>query len=244
MLPAVATGLPVAALLVPRVPQDLAYHAFADQRTVLGVANFWNVASNLPFIMVGIAGLAMIAINDRLSFLPELRWIYRVLFATLILTGIGSAWYHLAPSNESLVWDRLGITLPVAALFSIILGEHVSSRLAAKLFLPLCLVGLGTVVWWAYSESQNAGDLRPYALFQFMPMLLIPLIVFLYPSRFDRTAFIWWVIATYGVAKVCELLDRPLFVSTGFVSGHSLKHVVAAAAMAIFLYGLSIRSPR
>src|SRR5262245_15202615 len=38
------------------IPQDLSYHTFADDRTMLGVPNFLNVASNLPFIVVGVLG--------------------------------------------------------------------------------------------------------------------------------------------------------------------------------------------
>lgn len=30
-------------LLLPPIPQDQSYHHFADQRTLLGVPNFWNV---------------------------------------------------------------------------------------------------------------------------------------------------------------------------------------------------------
>src|SRR3984957_8411077 len=44
------------ALLLP-LPRDQGYHDFADQRILLGVPNFWNVVSNIPFIVIGALGL-------------------------------------------------------------------------------------------------------------------------------------------------------------------------------------------
>jgi hypothetical protein len=234
-------ALPAAALWVEPIPQDPAYHLFADRRTLLGVPHFSNVLSNLPFLLVGAGGLLALAAG-RLSVPAALSFLYPALFVALIATGIGSAVYHLAPSNTSLVWDRMGITLAIATLFSIVLGEHVSARLSRRLYLPIVAVGIATVAWWAWSESRLEGDLRAYALFQFVPMLLIPLILLLYPSPYDRTAFIWWVIAIYALAKACEMLDPAIFALFGSLSGHSLKHVVAALAMAVYLYGLARRS--
>ena len=43
--------------LLPPIAQDPTYHQFADQRTLLGIPNFWNVVSNLPFVLVGAMGL-------------------------------------------------------------------------------------------------------------------------------------------------------------------------------------------
>ena len=44
-------------LLLPSIPQDQHYHQFADQRALLGIPNFWNVVSNIPFIAIGAVGL-------------------------------------------------------------------------------------------------------------------------------------------------------------------------------------------
>jgi hypothetical protein len=236
----VVIAVPAAALLIDPIPQDPTYHLFADRRTLLGVPHFWNVASNLPFLVVGAVGLALLS-GRRWPLQADLSFLYPALFMALLLTGFGSAAYHLAPSNTSLVWDRVGITLAIATLCCIVLGEHVSARLARRLFAPLVTAGTATVAWWVWTESRMAGDLRPYALFQFMPMLLIPLVLLLYPSRYDRTAFLWWVIAMYALAKVCEIFDAGLFALAGFISGHSLKHVIAALAMAVFVHGLAMR---
>jgi hypothetical protein len=40
--------------LVGPIPQDTGYHQFADTRQVAGMDNFWNVASNVPFLLAGL----------------------------------------------------------------------------------------------------------------------------------------------------------------------------------------------
>ena len=48
-------GLGIVSLIglgfLPPIAQDPLYHAFADQRALLGVPHFWNVVSNLPFVL-------------------------------------------------------------------------------------------------------------------------------------------------------------------------------------------------
>ncbi|MEX0976395.1 MAG: hypothetical protein WDZ50_04790 [Woeseia sp.] len=230
------------AFLKEPIPQDPAYHEFADVRYFFGVPNFWNVMSNLPFVIVGTAGLALLNMPNRLSLLPELQGIYGLLFAGWVVTGFGSAWYHLQPNNSSLVWDRLGITVAIAALFSVVVGEHMSPRCARRLILPLVLVGVASVSYWAFTESRGAGDLRPYALFQFLPMVLIPLILLRYPSSFDRYHFFWWAIALYAVAKLFEHGDSAVYHLGELIGGHALKHSVAAIAMLVILLGMHRRT--
>jgi hypothetical protein len=230
-------------LLGEPIPQDPAYHQFADARNLFGVLSFWNVMSNLPFVIVGAAGLAL-HLSNRLTLLPELLPVYRLLFVGWILTGFGSAWYHLQPDNTSLVWDRLGITVAITALFSIVVGEHISWRWGRRLILPLALAGVASVLYWAITESRGAGDLRPYALIQFLPMILIPVILLIYPSPFDRYRFFWWAIALYAVAKVFEHGDSAVYRLGELIGGHALKHVLAAIAMLVIVVGMQTRSLR
>src|SRR6185312_6377098 len=109
-------------------PQPQSYHAFADDRTLLGVPNFWNVVSNLPFLGVGLAGLrALLPAGSPVVARfrePRERWAWATVFAAVLLTGLGSAWYHLAPGDARLVWDRLPIALMYGALIVAILGDH------------------------------------------------------------------------------------------------------------------------
>lgn len=237
----VAGTLPLMMLFVDPIPQDPVYHAFADAEEIFGIPNFRNVVSNVPFVVVGIAGLAMLVASRRIALLPGLSVVYILMFAGLVLTGLGSAWYHLEPNNTTLVWDRLGITLTIAALFAVVLGEHVSKRWALRLILPLVIAGIASVLYWSFSESRGVGDLRAYALVQFMPMILLPLILLTHPSPFDRYAFLWWAIGLYAVAKLFELFDAEIYRISGLVSGHSMKHIVGAAAMLVVLAGIRSR---
>ena len=243
LLAAIVAAAIAALALLDSIPQDPAYHDFADTRTHLAIPNFWNVVSNVPFILVGAAGLRFLRKQDREGILAELRPAYIILFCGVLLTGAGSGWYHLAPNNRTLIWDRLPMTIAFMSLFTIIIGEHISQRWARKLLFPLLVAGTLSVAYWALSERRGAGDLRPYALVQFLPMLLIPLMLLMYRSRFDRTAFIWWVIAAYAVSKVLEYYDGTIFALRGIISGHSLKHVVAALGPVLLLYGFATRHP-
>jgi len=141
----VAIALGTVALLPP-IPQDPIYHIYADQRTVMGIPNFWNVVSNLPFLLLGLIGVATIAMNRTPGFLPELKTIYLIFFAGVFLTGLGSAYYHLNPVNSTIIWDRLALTILFMAFFSAVWGEHISPSVAVKMVWPLIAIGMASVV--------------------------------------------------------------------------------------------------
>lgn len=231
LLLAIALAMVFAIASMPPIAQPLEYHRFFDGRTLLGVPNFWNVASNLPFVLVGLAGLRWVDANMA-QIERVLRPAYVVLFVGVTLVGFGSGWYHLQPDNASLVWDRLPMTLAFMALFAIVLGEYIDLRLARFTLWPLLVAGVLSVLYWRATD-----DLRPYALVQFLPVLLIPLVLLIYPRR--GSAPIWWAIAFYVLAKLLEHFDGAIYAAlAGGVSGHSLKHVAAAAGMAALLAGL------
>jgi hypothetical protein len=207
------------ALLLPPIRQPAAYHRFADARAVLGVPNALNVFSNLPFLLVAVLGARSTGDIKR-------GWPGATLLLAVALVGVGSAYYHLAPGDARLVWDRLPMAVVFMAVFAMVIGQWIAIPLGNKLFLPLELAGIGSVILW-----RQSGDLRAYALVQFLPLLLIPLILVLFPG--SRTARRELAIGTglYVVAKVLELLDGPLYSWGGIVSGHTLKHLVAALAI-------------
>lgn len=235
-------------VFVGPVAQDQAYYDMADTRNILGVPNFWNVVSNIPFLFVGAAGLRYLLTTDRKTLaqriLPELRLAYLVFFAGVFLTCFGSSWFHLEPNNSTLVWDRLPMTVAFMGLFTIVIGEQVCPVSARRLMWPLLLVGAASVFYWAWSESLGAGDLRPYALVQFLPMLLIPVLLLSYRSSFDRIGFYWTMLVAYAISKILEQLDEGVFEVLRIISGHSLKHVAAAVGPLIFLYGIAKRQRR
>lgn len=225
----------IAAFVHAPVPQDPRFHDFADQRTIMDIPHFWNVVSNIPFIVVGAAGMLWIAFRGRHTGLGPLYANGLLFFAGILLTGIGSSYYHHAPDNQTLVWDRLPMTVSFMAFFSIIIGAYISPRAAALLLWPLILTGLLSVAYWHLTENKGHGDLRLYFLVQFLPMLLIPLVLLLYRRRGKFELYLWLVILAYAVAKVLEAADHSIFGIGHVISGHTLKHVFSALAPALFL---------
>jgi len=201
-------------LFVPPIAQDETYHFFADNDAVWGIPNFWNVASNLPFAIVGILGLW------------KLRGVFnRVLFTGVLLTFFGSSYYHLAPSDARLVWDRLPMTLVFMALLACVVTGESDSRFSRLLLATLVTCGVASVLWWSFTN-----DLRFYVLVQFGPLLiLVPALWFVRDARYLAA-----VLTFYALAKLAEFYDRAIF-SNLPISGHTAKHVLAAMAT-YFIY--------
>ncbi len=141
-------------MLLPPLLQNQGYHGFADQRTLFGIPNFWNVFSNLPFIAVGAAGLLRLRRNS----------VSVVLFSGIFLTGFGSSYYHLNPNDSTLFWDRLPMTLCFAAILAALVQERVDTRAGVILLRPLLAVGVFSLLLWRWTD-----DLRLYAWAQFFP---------------------------------------------------------------------------
>jgi hypothetical protein len=234
-------GLGIVALgidfCLPPIPQDQGYHVFADDRTMLGVPNFLNVASNLPFVVVGVLGLWLLFRSDVVR--PESPLLDRterlplvVLFTGVLLTGFGSSYYHLDPDNDRLVWDRLPMTIAFMGLFAGMIGERVSVRAGAWLLWPLVWLGFASVLAWHLGEQRDAGDLRLYGFVQFYPLVTIPLLMYLFPARYTRAGDIIIALGWYLLAKVLEVgvIDHGIYNAGHVVSGHTLKHLAAAMA--------------
>jgi hypothetical protein len=234
MLAGLTLALAIGVLLLPPIPQDPAYHSFADRRTLLGLPNFLNVLSNLPFALVGVVGFWLVSRAQTTPAVPfadpRERGCYAIFFLGVALTGLGSAYYHLAPDNPRLVWDRLPMTLAFMSIFAAIIAERIDSRWGWRLLLPLLLAGVASVFYWHLGESRGAGDLRFYALVQFYPMLVIPLLLWWCPPRYSHGGELAGALGLYGVAKILELLDEPIFAAGWVVSGHTLKHLAAAGS--------------
>jgi hypothetical protein len=227
---------------LPPIPQSPAYHRFADARALLGVPNALNVLSNLPFAIVGPLGIWVALRSPAVFANPWARWPYAVLFAGITLTTFGSAWYHLEPGNARLVWDRLPMTLGFMGLVSTILAERVSLRLGRALLIPLVLVGLGSVVYWYWSELGGHGDLRPYIVVQFGSLIISFLTIVLFPASGPGNRYLLVALGAYAGAKGLEDADATIFAMGQFVSGHTLKHLAAAGAVACLVAMLRARS--
>jgi len=225
-----AVILAMIALFLPVIPQPLSYHNFADQRGWIGIPNFGDVVSNVPFAIVGIGGLLVMFTAGKLQFVDSReRWPYLVMFASLILTAIGSAYYHLAPDNDRLVWDRIPIMIVFMALLAAVIGERVGITAGLALFPVLEIVGVASVLYWQSTEQRGHGDLRFYAAVQVYAILIL-LLVLLLPPRYTRGSDLAVVVGLYALAKLLEECDRQVFARGHIVSGHTLKHLAAAAA--------------
>jgi hypothetical protein len=214
------------------IPQDRGYHLFADGRSCLGVANFGNVASNLPFLLAGLAGCAW---SWRHRSGAWRSWL--LFFAGVALVFFGSAYYHSDPGDDTLVWDRLPMTVAFMALFAALVAEHLDPRLEVRLLAAALAAGVFSVFWWQYS-----GDLRIYVWVQGAPLLVIPYLIAAFPGRYDRRRHLLYGLGFYGLAKVAELLDHEIYAATATaISGHSLKHLLAALAVFCVLRMLQTR---
>jgi hypothetical protein len=221
----VAAALLAAAVLLVHDPigQNPRYHDLADARTLLGVANFANVATNLPFIVVGLLGLRLCRRANVRGAAPA----WAVCFAGVALVCFGSGYYHLTPNDATLAWDRLPITVAFMGLFVALLAEHIDAALARYLLAPAVALGIASVVAWRYT-----GDLRLYVWVQGTPLLASPLVLALFPPRYTHRAYLLYGFGFSAAAKIAELYDREIYAFTSAtLSGHSIKHLLAAAGV-------------
>lgn len=211
-------------VVLPPIAQDPGYHQFHDQREMNSIPHALNVISNIPFILIGLFGLVRVAEATDRTVPFELRPAYLILFAGVLLTGFGSAYYHWAPDNHTLVWDRLPMTLAFMGLFAAVLGERLDPKLGRRATLPLLACGIGSVLWWVAFD-----DLRPYGVVQFLPILLILVLMWAFPARYTQSNRLIAALGWYLVAKLLEEADGLVFALGGVISGHTLKHLAAAA---------------
>jgi len=218
----------IALLPLPPLLQDQTYHQFADQRELFGIPNFWNVVSNLPFIAVGAVGLLALRLDA----------ITTTLFLGIFLTGFGSSYYHLNPNDNTLFWDRLPMTISFAAILAAVVEERVDERAGAVLLRPMLAIGIFSLLLWRWTD-----DLRLYAWAQFFPLLVLIVILKLFPPKFTGSFYWAAAVAFYALAKLLEYFDEWVFSVGSIVSGHTLKHLAAAAGGLAILRLFRTRRP-
>jgi len=235
-----------ALFFVPPIAQPLEYHQFADSRSFLGIPNFLNVISNILFLAAAVYGLKLLfdpregtqgpCLESRIEVIP-----YTIFFAAAALVCFGSAYYHWSPDNTSLVWDRLPITVLFTSLLAIMISERINQR-AGLILLPfLFALGIFSVYHWHQSELMGAGDLRLYLIIQCLSALLILYMLFFLPSHYSRSNRFGWILILYVVAKAAEFFDQEIFDLQQWVSGHTVKHMLAALAVLILVEMLRCR---
>lgn len=234
---ALALGaLAIALLAQAPIAQFADFHELADQRTLAGVPHFWNVASNLPFLVVGWMGLDLLRRRP-----PGASPAWAALFGGTLLVFFGSSYYHLAPNDATLVWDRLPIGIGFMGFFIALLCEHAGedSKRLGGLLLPMIAFSIGAVYWWRFT-----GDLSLYVWMQLAPMLAVVLALALLRGQYTHRRYFAYALACYAAAKLFELGDHQFMQWTGgLASGHTLKHLVAAAGVYCTYAMLKKRAP-
>lgn len=216
------------------IAQPLEYHHFADGRACFGLANCGDVYSNFGFALAGLYGMWVLG-RERSLFGPEkkvmkaLLWLF---FIAVSAVSIGSTYYHIDPDNGRLFWDRLPITIAFLALFPAILADRINSKSGAFIAAVAIPAGIAALVYWIWTETLGAGDLRFYGLVQAYPLLCLMIVPWVFPAaRYSQSKYIYSMVGLYAAAKLLEVFDERVLVLTGdLISGHSLKHLVAAAA--------------
>lgn len=219
-------AIPVAALAgaiaIGPIAQPQDYHQLADGRAWLGVPNFGDVASNAAFLLTGALGLF-----HCVRFRPEgARRSWILFFAGVMLVSAGSAYYHWAPDNQTLVWDRLPMTVGFMGVYVALLAEFVDRRLERALLFPAALIGLASVIYWSVS-----GDTRFYFAVQVLSLGSIAIIVLSFRNARQQNRYLAAAFLTYALAMAGDRFDHEVFaLTTGVISGHTLKHLLAALA--------------
>ena len=233
----IAISLAMLAVFLMReaLPQDRAYHDFADQRELLGIPNLQDVASNMAFLIIGIAGI--VVWGRRRTEGMAISWL--ILFIAVALVFFGSGYYHWAPDNDSLFWDRLPMTIGFMALFVALISEHASETAERFLLVPAVVVGVSSALWWHFTN-----DLRFYFWVQYTPLVCIPFVLAVFPGRYTHRMYLLYALGLYVLAKFAELWDRQIYALTGnLFSGHTLKHLLAAGGVLMILVMLKRRTP-
>ena len=222
-------------IFVEPLPQDPEYHKFADSRAYWEIPNTFDVLSNIALAIVGLLGIIAALKKLRSPLFNASIFQYLIFFSGLFLTGFGSLYYHLSPTNQTLIWDRLPITILSIGFFCSVVSEMVSPKASLVLVGPMLLIGIGSVYYWHHTESLGRGDLRLYGIVQFLPLILIVLIFVMYKFPKNYLPYISGVLIFYALSRISEFLDRQIYDSLQFISGHTLKHLFAAAAACFIL---------
>lgn len=215
-----------AALFGPAVIQPASYHEFADTRTLLGVPNALDVLTNAAFAIVAVALLDALR-RVRAGLAPAQTAALAVLALGLIATALGSGVYHLRPNDLGLALDRVGMSLAFGGVIGVAAAERFPARIALGLGILATIGGLSGT-----AGALASGDIWVWSLVQGGGALFIAASLVLTPNA-SALGVRWWpVLLAYAAAKALEGLDAPvLAVTGGLISGHSLKHLVAAAAI-------------
>ena len=243
-----SVGMVLIPIFMPPISQSVDYHKFADQRVYFGIPNFLNDVSNIFIFFPGLVGLILLIRSRELllqvTFIRSLeRWPYFILFLSVVMASLASAYYHLAPDNARLVWDRFPIAIGIVTLLSTVLIERINTNIGFISLPFLILSGVGSVIYWDWSEQSGLGNLNYYIVVQIYSILAIIFLSKYYFSRYTGGAGIYVVIILYAFAKLAETLDHEIYSLGKIISGHSVKHLLVGLAVFQIIRTLQNRRP-
>ena len=220
----------ILAIFLPSIEQNQNYHNFADQRVLFGVNNAFDTLSNLAFIIVGALGLFNFYNNQYIKISNSFSVILNLFFISIILTGLGSSFYHLSPNDFTLVFDRLALTLVFTFILAMLANVRISERSGFHTLAELIILAPLTVLIWNYN-----GNLTPYIILQYGGVVIVILTLILTKASKPSPCFTSLIIL-YGFAKITEFYDEKIFtLSENVISGHTLKHLISAIAVIVFI---------
>ena len=224
------------AIFLPAIAQNQNYHNFIDQRTFFRIKNASNTLSNLAFIVVGLWGLINFFKNKYIKISNSFSVLLNLFFVSIILTGLGSSYYHLSPKDFTLVFDRLALSLTFAVILAMLASIRISERSGFHTLAELIILAPLSVLLWNYN-----GNLTPYAVLQFGGIVIIALTLLLTKAQKQSPCFTSLIIL-YGFAKFTEFYDVEIFkLSQNLISGHTLKHLIASIAVLVFISPLKVK---
>ena len=229
-----AAGVLLVMFLTGPIEQTQNYHNFSDRRGLGGIPNAWNVLSNLAYLFVGFLGFVM-CLGRRP---PGARRAWITFFAAVMFVAAGSSFYHWNPNDASLAWDRLPMAISFMALLVAVAAEDLRLSLE-RMLIPLVIAGAASIFFWRLT-----GDLRPYVVVQFFPLLAVLLCLLMRRGTFNHREHLPIALGFYTLAKWAELGDLVIFDLTGGqVGGHSVKHLLSAAGVLFIVRMLARRGP-
>ena len=217
----------IVALFYGPISQPQEYHDFADDREILGIPNALDVMSNLAIIYPGVVGLAFVHESRKLSKVSEDEISIQItLFSGMILTFAGSVWFHLEPNDSTMFWDRLGMSIVIGSCIALIINDLMDRNLAAKIHIPILIASIISVIWWPVFD-----DLRVYFIVKHQPFIIFPILLLFGTRIYDKISGYYWGLSMFVLATFFEFADQAIFDLTGFISGHTLKHIAAGIGL-------------
>jgi hypothetical protein len=221
-----AAAVVAIAMPVTRTP---AFHHYADQRTWLGVPHAGDVLSNLPFVVVALWALRRAR-----------GWLTRLACAGVAAIGVGSATYHVAPSDLTLALDWGPIALGLMFITAVVIDDRLGARAGRIALVVGAAFAIGSVAIWKLGGGTHGGTVTPYGAVQALGIALPALVALIargrIPVRPLLLAVLW-----FAFARLCAANDQQLLDAVG-ISGHSLKHIAAAIASGFALSAITSRA--